>query len=56
MPIDPPRLASDKWLELMSRDKKVDDGAIRFVLLERLGSAVIRRVVQSEDIAAAIAT
>jgi 3-dehydroquinate synthase len=40
LPIAPPKIASDRWLELMRRDKKVLRGAIQFVLLERLGHAI----------------
>jgi len=38
----------------MGRDKKVADGSIRFVLLESLGHAVVRRDVAATDITAAI--
>jgi 3-dehydroquinate synthetase len=38
----------------MSRDKKVADGAVRFVLLDRLGHAVLRRDVPSADIMAVV--
>ena len=38
----PGSLAADRYLELMSVDKKAAGGKIRFILLERLGSAVLR--------------
>jgi 3-dehydroquinate synthase len=56
LPTEPPRLAPDKWLELMGRDKKVTDGAIRFVLLEALGLAVIRDGVAREELAETLAS
>jgi hypothetical protein len=42
LPTAPPKIPVERWLELMRRDKKVEGGAIRFVLLERLGRAVMR--------------
>src|SRR5690606_24449203 len=38
---EPPALGQERYLELMGHDKKVRDGRIRFVLLERIGSAVL---------------
>ena len=40
-----------RWLDLMGRDKKVDRGRMRFVLLERLGRAVVRADVGEPDLA-----
>ena len=54
LPTAPPKIAADRWLDLMGRDKKVADGSIRFVLLESLGHAVVRRDVAATDITAAI--
>jgi len=54
LPAVPPKIAADRWLELMGRDKKVADGAVRFVLLERLGHAVLRRDVASADVTAVV--
>ncbi|MFO1322631.1 MAG: 3-dehydroquinate synthase [Burkholderiales bacterium] len=42
LPVEPPALGFDRWKALMARDKKVVAGAIRFVLLDALGHAVIR--------------
>ena len=56
LPIDPPMIAPDKWLELMGRDKKVVDGAISFVLLEALGRAVVRADVDRGDLIASVGT
>jgi len=41
LPVAVKGIAPQRFLELMSVDKKVMDGRVRFVLLERLGSAVI---------------
>lgn len=41
LPVEPPVLGFDKWLEYMSHDKKVDAGKIRFVLLENMGEAFL---------------
>ncbi len=38
----PASLSADRYLELMALDKKADAGKIRFVLLEKPGSAVLR--------------
>ena len=40
LPIRLPPIAPEHWLELMQRDKKVERGGIRLVLLENLGRAV----------------
>jgi 3-dehydroquinate synthase len=55
LPTAPPAIAPDRWLELMERDKKVQSGVLRFVLLERLGHAVVRGDVARHDVAAALA-
>jgi 3-dehydroquinate synthase len=54
LPVRPPRWPLDRWLELMSHDKKVDAGVIRFVLLDRLGHAIVRPGVPRPDIASAL--
>ena len=51
LPTAPPRLDVARWLDLMGRDKKVDRGRLRFVLLERLGHAVVRADVGERDLA-----
>jgi 3-dehydroquinate synthase len=50
LPTSPPRIAPSRWLELMQRDKKVQAGALRFVLLERLGEAVVRGDVSQDEV------
>ncbi|GGY16571.1 3-dehydroquinate synthase [Paludibacterium paludis] len=42
LPVHAPDLGVANWKSLMSHDKKVEQGAIRFVLLERLGRAVLK--------------
>ena len=42
LPTVPPKMSGDRWLELMRHDKKVEQGALRLILLEALGRAVIR--------------
>ncbi len=49
LPTTPPPIVGDRWLELMRRDKKVEHGAMRFVLLERLGHAVVWNDVSNDD-------
>lgn len=41
LPLDPPKLGADKYLELMQMDKKVADGKIRLVLQQGIGKSVI---------------
>jgi len=55
LPIQGPRLETERYLTLMARDKKVQEGAIRFVLLEALGKACLRSDVSTEDIVAVLA-
>ncbi len=49
LPVDPPALGFERWMQLMGRDKKVVGGAIRFVLLDGLGHAVL-----ASDVPAAV--
>jgi 3-dehydroquinate synthase len=41
LPVDPPALGAEHYLELMSRDKKMEHGRLRLILLETLGRAII---------------
>ncbi len=50
-----PALTDDRILEKMGRDKKFDQGAIRFVLVPRLGDAHVSRSIGMRDITDAIA-
>jgi 3-dehydroquinate synthase len=42
LPVRGPALGADRYLELMRVDKKAEAGEIRFVLIDRLGHAVVR--------------
>ena len=39
--IPPADVTEERYIELMSSDKKVEEGKIRFVLLKAIGNAVI---------------
>jgi 3-dehydroquinate synthase len=54
LPTAPPAIATDRWLALMERDKKVQSGVLRFVLLERLGHAIVRGDVAKSDVVATL--
>ena len=55
LPAKPPAMASERWFELMARDKKVADGRLRFVLLERIGRAAVHDDVATGDVAGVLA-
>ena len=55
LPVVPPALGFDRWIELMSRDKKAESGAMRFVLLNALGTASVRSGVGEADLRAVLA-
>jgi 3-dehydroquinate synthase len=50
----PPPIEVDRWLDLMSRDKKTADRKMRFVLLSALGAAVVRGDVAERDLHAVL--
>ncbi|MDR0703257.1 MAG: 3-dehydroquinate synthase [Azoarcus sp.] len=54
LPVTGPALGVPRYLELMARDKKVEAGKPRFVLLRGLGQAVVTDEPAMDDIAAAI--
>ncbi len=54
LPVAGPRLDADRYVELMARDKKTRAGRASFILLERLGAAVIRRDVAPEVVRATL--
>jgi 3-dehydroquinate synthase len=54
LPADPPSIEPNAWLELMARDKKVEDGAARFVLLAALGQGVIHGGIEREQLGVAL--
>jgi 3-dehydroquinate synthase len=55
LPVAPPPLTLPRWRELIARDKKVEDGAVRFILLAALGNAVVTSDVRDSDLAAVLA-
>jgi 3-dehydroquinate synthase len=54
LPVRPPPISYERWIEHMSRDKKSAGGTVRFVLLESLGRAVVRSGVADADLRAAL--
>jgi 3-dehydroquinate synthase len=42
LPVQGPRLAAERYLELMQVDKKAAGGDVRFILLEGLGRAILK--------------
>jgi 3-dehydroquinate synthase len=54
LPVRGPNLGTDRYLELMSHDKKVVAGSLRLVLLKRVGEAVTSAATPRQEIAAAI--
>ena len=49
-----PSIQLDRWLELISRDKKTADRTMRFVLLSKLGAGVVRGDVAERDLHAVL--
>jgi len=54
LPVAGPALPGARYLDLMSVDKKVKDGALRFILLEAIGAARIRADVPAEAVLATL--
>ncbi|AXS81371.1 3-dehydroquinate synthase [Dechloromonas sp. HYN0024] len=54
LPVFGPRLGSARYLELMSHDKKVQDGKLRLVLLQEIGRAVVSDQANDRQIGVAI--
>lgn len=55
LPAIPPAIANEEFIRLMSKDKKAEQGKIRFVLLEALGKAVIKGGVSAAALNATLA-
>ncbi len=55
LPVKAPALGVETYLAYMGVDKKVEEGRIRFVLLERLGSAFVTAEVPAEVLRATLA-
>jgi len=54
LPVYGPRLTTERYLELMQHDKKVQNGRLRLVLLRALGNAVVSDSASLNDIQSAI--
>lgn len=48
LPTAPPKMTLNAWLTHMSHDKKVVDGKLRFIILEKLGQAKIADDISSD--------
>lgn len=48
LPVTPPKMTFDSWLNHMSHDKKVQDGRMRFIILESLGQAKLADDISSK--------
>ncbi|HEU6454189.1 MAG TPA: 3-dehydroquinate synthase [Roseateles sp.] len=55
LPVQPPRLGTDRYLSLMRVDKKAEAGSIRFVLIEALGRAGLHAVPDERIVEALVA-
>jgi len=55
LPARAPALDTGRYVSLMARDKKVEGGKLRFVLLEALGRGTLRSDVSREDVVAVLA-
>jgi len=56
LPTAPPKIARERWLELMAHDKKVSNGKFRFVLLRAVGDATVAANVNSVELDTIFAT
>lgn len=54
LPITVENIEPDQIVELTKSDKKMEDGKLKFVLLKKIGKAVIDRSVTEEEILAAV--
>lgn len=54
LPVFGPKLGAARYLELMSHDKKVQDGRLRLVLLQEIGKAIVSDQASDAQISAAI--
>lgn len=55
LPVHAPNFATEKYLQLMTLDKKVEAGKTRFILLNRIGEAVMRADVPARILTETIA-
>lgn len=55
LPAEPPRIPSERFIELMGRDKKVLAGQLRLVLLRQLGDAYVTSEFDEQALRATVA-
>ena len=55
LPIAAPPLDPDRYLDLMSFDKKAQGGRVRFILLKRMGNAYIHNDAPADRLAETLA-
>jgi len=55
LPVEPPAMSADQFLELMAVDKKVIDGKLRLVLLKAIGDAVVTDQLSASQVRKALA-
>tara|TARA_R110002096_G_scaffold29497_4_gene88735 strand:- start:2961 stop:4031 length:1071 start_codon:yes stop_codon:yes gene_type:complete len=48
LPVAPPKIATEQWLQAMGMDKKVEQNSLRFVLLRQLGDAYVTATYDAE--------
>jgi 3-dehydroquinate synthase len=56
LPITPPKLGAQRFMELMQVDKKTEAGQIRYVVLEGIGKARIQQAPDAAVIETLVAT
>jgi 3-dehydroquinate synthase len=56
LPIVPPKLGTERFMELMQVDKKTEAGQIRYITLESVGTARIQQVPDTTVIETLVAT
>ena len=56
LPITPPKFGAHRYMELMQVDKKTEGGQIRYVVLEKIGKALIQSVADTQVIETLSAT
>ena len=44
LPIAPPKWPANQYLELMSHDKKAEQGEIKYIVLKKLGEAIVQKI------------
>ena len=54
LPVFGPAMGTDRYLELMQHDKKVQDGKLRLVLFKQIGQAVVSDMASPTEIGKAI--